>query len=153
MMPAAVTEPLSQPATGSPLEWQYTPRSITLNDCHLSGIRGPFQFNDQSMGQFPWTKTGAVQNVGGTSDVLLTGQRPDASGCVEWVVFLVHGPSGTATMSGGSRCPDGMRSRGFQTSGQVARLRCARKANGAAATSRTAATAFRRREAGRGRLC
>ena len=51
MMPAAVTEPLSQPATGSPLEWQYTPRSITLNDCHLSGIRGPFQFNDQTSGQ------------------------------------------------------------------------------------------------------
>jgi hypothetical protein len=105
------------------MAWQYTPRSITLNDCHLSGVRGPFEFNDQAMGDFAWTKTGVVENVGGTSDMLLTGQQRDARGCVEWVILLVHGPSGTATMSGGSRCPDGMRSCGFQTGGQVVRLR------------------------------
>jgi hypothetical protein len=75
------------------------------------------------MGQFGWTKTGAVQDVGGTSDLLLTGQRPDASGCVGWVILLVHGLTGTATMSGGERCPDGVPSCGFQSSGQVVRLR------------------------------
>jgi hypothetical protein len=101
----------------------YTASSITLNDCHMNGIRGPFEFNDVAMGEFPWAKTGAVQNLAGTSNALLTSQQPDALGCVGWIILLVHGPSGTATMSGGSRCPDGMRSCGFQTSGQVVRLR------------------------------
>jgi len=48
----------------------------------MRGVQGPFQFDETAIGQFPWTKTGAVQDIGGTSDVLLTGQRPDASGCV-----------------------------------------------------------------------
>jgi hypothetical protein len=116
----AALEPL--PVAHTPI-MEYIPKTMTLNDCHMSGIRGPFEFNDQSIGQFPWTKTGAVQEIGGTSDVLLTGQQPDPNGCVGWIILLVHGPSGTATMSGGSRCPDGMRSCGFQTSGQVVRVR------------------------------
>jgi hypothetical protein len=62
--------------------WQYSPRSVTLNDYHMRGVQGPLQFDETAIGQFPWTKTGAVQDIGGTSDVLLTGQRPDASGCV-----------------------------------------------------------------------
>ena len=49
---------------------------------HMRGVQGPFQFDETAIGQFPWTKTGAVQDIGGTSNVLLTGQRPDASGCV-----------------------------------------------------------------------
>jgi hypothetical protein len=105
------------------MEWQYTASSITLNDCHMNGIRGPFEFNDVAIGEFQWTKTGAVQDLSRTSDVLLTGQQPDTNGCIGWVILLVHGPSGTTTMSGGARCPDGMRSCGFQTSGQVVRLR------------------------------
>jgi hypothetical protein len=106
------------------MAWQYTARSITLNDCHMSGLQGPLQFNTTAIGQFPWTKTGEVKNSDGTGDALFTGQRSDPNtGCVGWVILLVHAPSGTATMSGGSRCPSGMRSCGFQTSGQVLRLR------------------------------
>ena len=51
MMPPAVTQPLSQPDTESPMVWQYAANSITLNDCHMNRIRGPFQFNDQTSGQ------------------------------------------------------------------------------------------------------
>ena len=75
MMPPAVTQPLSQPDTESPMVWQYAANSITLNDCHMRGVEGPFQFDDQAIGQLQWTKTGAVQDIAGTSDVLLT-DRP-----------------------------------------------------------------------------
>ena len=122
VMPPAVTAPLSQPGT-SGMEWQYTPHSITLNDCHMSGIRGPFEFNDQAIGQFPWTKTGAIEEIGGTGDAFFSGQQTVENGCLAWVLLLVHPPSFRATMNGGSWCPDGVRSCAVQTEGQVVRLR------------------------------
>ena len=88
-------------------------------DRALSGVQGPFQFDETAIGQFPWTKTGAVQDIGGTSDVLLTGQRPDVSGCVAWVILLVHGPSGPPRRAAARGCPAGERSCGFQTSGPL----------------------------------
>jgi hypothetical protein len=133
-MPPAVTAPLSQSAAPNLSEptaggntadgvWQYSVRSVTLNDCHLRGVEGPFQFNGQSIGSFPWTKTGAIEEVGGTGDAIFSGQQTDPNGCLAWILLLVHAPSFRATMNGGARCPDGMRSCSFQTEGQVVRLR------------------------------
>jgi hypothetical protein len=57
--------------------------------------------------------------------MILTGRLPDPTGsCDAWVVFSLHQGAGrTATLSGGSRCHDGERSCGYQTSGRVVRLR------------------------------
>jgi len=106
MMPPAVTAPLWQPLPASPDEppaaawtddmvWQYAANSINPQRPPHERHSGPVPVHNTSIGQLPWTKAGAVQDIGGTSDVLLTGQRPDASGCVGWVILLVHAPSGS----------------------------------------------------------
>ena len=111
------------PAINGDMIFQYTTRSTTLNDCHLGGLTGPFQFNKYAIGSSPWTKTGAIENPDGTGDALFLIQSPQPTGCVGWVNLTVHSPSGRSTMSGGARCPDGQRSCGFQTEGTVNRVR------------------------------
>ena len=120
---APVQAPTQQtPPDASAGLWQYTAETTTLNDCHAT-LPAVYQFTETHLGTLAWTKTGATQELNGTIDALLTGQWDEGNGCLLWLGLLVHAPSGTATMSGGARCPDGMRSCGFQTSGQVVRLR------------------------------
>jgi hypothetical protein len=106
------------PLAGTPV-WEYLPQTITLNDCHVSGLGHPLTFTATQLGAIPLTTLAAT-----STDMILAGRLADPTGCDAWVVLSLHQGAGTtATLSGGSRCHDGERSCGYQTSGQVVQLR------------------------------
>jgi hypothetical protein len=107
----AALEPL--PTSPSTPVLVYIPETITLNDCHLSRLGRPLAFTPTQLGAIPLTALAAT-----ATDVLLTGRLADPTGCDAWVILSLHGTGNTASLSGGSRCHDGERSCGYQTSGR-----------------------------------
>jgi hypothetical protein len=113
----AALEPLPFASPSTPV-LVYIPETITLNDCHVSRLGRSLAFTRTQLGAIPLTTLAAA-----STDVVLTGRLDDPTGCDAWVLLSLHGTGYTATLSGGSRCHDGERSCGFQTSGRVVRLR------------------------------
>ena len=106
----AALEPV--PVSDTPV-MEYLPETITLNDCHVPGLGHPLTFTTTQLGAIPLTTLAAT-----STDMILTGRLADPTGCDAWVLLSLHGTGYTATLSGGSRCDDGERSCGFQTSGR-----------------------------------
>ena len=113
----AALEPLPVASPSTPV-LVYMPETITLNDCHVSRLGRSLAFTTTQLGTIPLTTFAATSTA-----MLLTGRLDNATGCDAWVLLSLHGTGYTATLSGGSRCHDGERSCGFQTSGRVVRLR------------------------------
>jgi hypothetical protein len=76
-----------------------------------SSPSSPLVFTPTQLGTIPLTTLAATSTA-----MVLTGQLDDPGGCDAWVVLRLQGR--TATLSGGSRCHEGSRSCGFQTSGR-----------------------------------
>jgi len=107
----AALEPLPTSPTTPVLV--YMPETITLNDCHLSGLGRSLAFTTTQLGTILLTTFAATSTA-----MLLTGRLDNATGCDAWVLLSLRGNGSAATLSGGSRCHDGERSCGYQTSGR-----------------------------------